>query len=623
MSVIEAAPAAMTPEAWRKLIRPHMNRRRQGALNLCEAALAEFPQAAELHVLRGEILILLGRGGRKVAQSLSRALELAGPDPKIAIKVARAYSRQGRIIDAIALVESALAYGETSARIRARAMEILVDVGDFHEAALELAADAGADPELQTILDRALAGLADDAGQGLTPEGKGLYRRGMEHLRREEPSQAAPVFARLTRACPAYAPGWLGRRGALEAQGSAEDAAGLPKRWIQAAATPAAVIGAVMNRRLSPRGLAFDPRERFPVRPKEALFETVGSAAELTSGEDVLLQLDPGGQAVDLDPVISLDGQGRDLVEIRHRAAEQFIASIGDAAVVGRGVVLTRDGALVDELNIHSAYKLNAERDGDEIRFEPATFRDGLCPMRVFGQPALLLTGPTDSSFGDWMVNFPPRLAMAEAAGLDCPVLLRADASPAVLQMLAALGVPESRILFHDPTGVSLFPKLYAPSWPLPRRDRPMADLFGVYRRAARCGGARARERLYLSREHISKRRLANELQVQALFEAKGFRVIHPERLEFEEMLQLFARPACVAGAYGSAFLNLAFSVEKPVGLALMPPESEGFLKELAFWLGSAGVRFGYLRGEGTADTWTVRLPEVEAAIDEVLRQAD
>jgi capsular polysaccharide biosynthesis protein len=264
------------------------------------------------------------------------------------------------------------------------------------------------------------------------------------------------------------------------------------------------------------------------------------------------------------------------------------------------------------------------------MTFDPLRFRDGMGAVRIFERPALLMCGPTDASFGDWIINFPPRLALAEAAGLhDLSVVVRRDHQSQALDILAALGVGPDRIVLHDLEGVSLFPRLIVPSWPTPAKLAPSAGVYDVYRRVAARPPAGERPLLYLARRNQTSRRMANEDQVCALFERRGFRAVDPGSLSFAEVRELFANPACVAGPFGSAFHNLAFGAGKPINLVLLPDHTRHYLDEIALWHGDLGLRFGYLLGESLPDAgsdagakhapWIAPLDRLDQAIDTIL----
>ena len=303
------------------------------------------------------------------------------------------------------------------------------------------------------------------------------------------------------------------------------------------------------------------------------------------------------------------------------------MVSVRNPMLVGRGVVVNEAGVVIEDLIPRDPREYLAQRQGDALMLDSRRFKGGLCSYRVFEEPAFLLAGPTDRSFGDWIINFPPKLLLAEAAGLDCRIVITADPLPQTIDMLAALGVDRSRLIFHDELGVSIFPRLYAPSWTLMDRIHPTPGLFDVYKRAALPAAPGPGPRLYLSREGVDNRSLVNEPQMRALFERRGFQVVHPERLSFNEMRETFANPSCVAGPYGSALLNLAFSSCLATCLFVAAPEPDLFIQEAMTWLGALGLTFGYVRGRPVDEQaprlrtgpWHAPLDQVEQALDRIL----
>lgn len=570
-------------------------------------------------------------------QDLSRAFEADPTNVPVALKLARLYAGRGRPTRAGEVLNACRASAGLERNLLRDGGRLYFEIGDFGRAARwygrAIAVDANPDEALIQANELTIDAAVEDALQGAGPDNKRDYLKAVELLLRERPGIAESRFAALTRAVPNYAPAWLGWRGALEVLGRADDAKAMGSAWVAASPKSAAIIPSAMARRLSARGLVFDPHEPVRVRPKGESLARAFSGEALRAGGDSLLQLPKGPPSQELDPVIPLAAAGEQKTHFSFRTAPRFVVSIEGAALVGRGLVLNLEGETPEELSPPSHWgKAGFRRFGDHLVADPALFMGGLYPVRTFDTPALLLTAPTDASFGDWILNFPPRLALAAAAGLDCPIVVRMGTRPAWIEMLVSLGVDPKRIIFHHPAGVSLFPRLFAPSWPLPKRGQPMTDLFGIYHELAQARGAGAAptQRLYLSREGVSGRRLANEAQVRAAFERRGFRTVRPEQLGLKSAQALFASAAVVAGPYGSAFLNVVHSPVAPAALVLMPPESlsppesTGFLDEVALWLGGNGARFGYLFGDlvpavsGEA-SWTMPIDKVEAALDELL----
>ncbi len=629
LDAAESPTTAMTSDDWRRRLSERRANGPADALAAVDEALAAFPLDAGFHSFRATQLYLMSRLDEAEA-AFKRALARESSAATM-LKLARVHVAQGRRREALELAGQALADGQYRARGLSRASVLYAALGD-HQSAVELLTEAIATSpaqDLKAARERALACLAEDAEAGVHPPHKRLFGEALEHLRRGDPAAAEPLFAELTQCCAAYAPAWIGLRGALVAQGRTAEAQAVRSAWAAAAPSAASVIDAGMDRTLGGRGFLFDPRDRFPFRPMAKVLRRTDSPEDLKASDDVYFVIDPGGTPVEYDPVVSLDGRGHDRFRVRYRTAPKHVAALKGAMIVGDGVVITAHGEIIQDLCPTKPSKYGARREGACLAFEPGRFGDGVRAIRCFDTPAFLMTGPTDTAFGDWIINFGSRPALLEAAGLDCPVVVRSTLPAKSLDMLQALGVSRDRILRHDPETISLFPKLYVPSWPSGNKFQPMAGVFDVYRRAALPPTPGARPLLYLTRRGSSKRRMVNEDEVCALFARRGFQIVDPGGLGFEEVRRLFANPACVAGGFGSAFHNLAFCGGRPINLVLLPTHTELHLDEVAIWHGDHGLRFGYVWGESLPDPrfgadrrqapWQAPLEEVERAIDQIL----
>lgn len=578
----------------------------------CKQALKRFPDAPILWSLRGR-LFLKARDHEKAAPALERALELAPDDAVARLALAETRLAQGLPMTALAVLDGA---PHASGFLRCMGVQVgslRLRAGDYH-GAVEVLTTETSEPIAGPMLEYAREAGASESAQGLQPDDKRAYLAATEALVRGEPAKAQTVFAGLVERAPGYGPAWVGLRGAMVAQGRADP---------QFPDAPDAMRPS-LARKPGRRGLVFDPRDTFPLRPRAELMREATNLAELARGQDAWLTIDRGGVAVELRPTIACGGAG-DGVGLAYDTAEGFVGALGDAALVGRGVAIGRCGALVEELQPQaSPDKFGARLEAGGVKFDPAPFRDGFCAVRTFDEPALLMAGPTDGAFGDWMVNFMPRIALANRAGLDVPLVIRTTAPPFVRRTLAFLGFGEERLFEHAPEGVSVFRRLYVPSWPLPMRGRATAGLLQGLEVDAPAH-ASGPQRLYLSRENMKPRPLVNEREVRACFEAKGFVTVYPEQLALEELHALLSSARHVAGPYGSAFLNLAFCRRKPTCLVCAPAYYDGFLREITLWLGSMGAPFGLLLGEaGDAGPlreapWTLDLGRLEGAIERVL----
>ena len=631
------ARSSWAPHEWRRWVDEHEANGAGNALAAVGEALAAFPDNYELCLIQGKLLLAYGRLDESEA-CLGRALDLWPGSVVAMMRLAEVHVIQGRYQEATDKIKAVLATGKKRRRMLARASGLFLTMGDYSAAlqTLATAIDDNPSADLIELRDGALAHLAEDEAAGISAADKSIYLRALERLRLEDPGSAAGALSGLVRRCPDFTPGWIALRGALEVQGRAEDAKALRYVWAPATRRSAAVVDMAMNRTLGKRGFLFDTRDRFPLRRLDQALTKVDEAAALKASDNVYLEIDPGGRRVEHDPVVSLDGHGGDKVSVRYVTAPKYLASISNAALVGEGVAITEQGEVIAELTHANPQKYAGRIEDDEVLFRWDSFADGMCAVRCYDTPAFVMAGPTDASFGDWMINFPPRLAFAQIAALDCPVVVRRSQPSVRLDMLAALGIPKDRVLFHDPQTVSVFPKLYLPSWPTPDKANPSAGVYNVYQRAALKPGPGDRPLIYLTRQNVSSRPMVNEPEVCALFAARGFAIVDPARLTFDETRALFASPACVAGPFGSSFHNLAFcaqdparQVSKPVNLVILPDNTRHHLTEVALWHGDLGMRFAYVWGESLPDIrlglgqrhapWIAPLDRLERAIDKVL----
>ena len=647
MAAPSPQPAGATPsvpdapadaEAEIRALGEHASRQRVARLSakdpeaaraLCSQALAVFPRYGPLHALRA-VLLIKAELWVEAEQALQTAIELSPENPKNLVNLARIRFRQGRFAEASALLKSAKAHARGDAWFAAELAQHGLILRDFEMATQMLGTlDETSDPELLALMDRAREGLAADALAGVAPEARRKVQLAMEMLRRGDPVAAEAQVAPVVTQHPGMVEAWLALRGALWAQGQAAKAEELRSAWLAAAPDAEPVIRTMMTRSLSPRGLLFDPRERFPLVRKEDVLRRAATPAELLDGSDSYFEIDPGGRTIRHQPVISLTDDGSDDLEVEVRTSPSFVLSLGAAALVDRGVALTASNQVIDQSLLPEwNTKCHSSKQDGGLQFDGWHFADGGLHVTYHDTPAFLVAGPTDLNFGDWAYNFLPRLDLAEAARLDVPLVVNADIPARYVDMLETLGASRDRLIFHDPDNVSVFRRLYVPAWPSRDRLEPVESQYRVYARARARAARGPRERLFLSRRNISKRALVNEAEVREIFLARGFRVVCPEEDSFAQNLETFARPECVAGPYGSAFRNLHFSPEPPPAFVLMAPDSPRFVRGTVLWFAQAGMRFGYVRGRLAPGfeqanprlaPWTISLDEVAAKLDRFL----
>ncbi len=417
------------------------------------------------------------------------------------------------------------------------------------------------------------------------------------------PDDALPVFQDLVEAHPRGLEARLGLLGALHAMDRADEAAELRASWRRAWPSHRAGLDAVLARPLSRRGLVFDPNDPLPVRPIGEVLTEVETAEELRRTPNSFVRLDRGKQRIESAPVISLEPDGSDAMQIRRSTMPRLMARFDDALLFGIGLVVSQSGVVVSDFL--AGHKFRVELENGMMRFDPDSLRNsaseaGSREVTVFDAPGLLMAGPTDRSYGDWINQFPTRLTISEAAGVNVPPVIRAKTDDRYLEMLTALGVDRDGLMRHHGF-ISIFSQLYVPSWPLARRQNPMPGWFDIYRRAWAPAPAE-RRRIYLTRLGVRHRSLINEREIAEIFARRGFDIVAPETLNMGEMIELFAGPSIVAGPYGSAMRSLVFCRQKPTVFTIMPPYSRRFVEGSALFFAQAGVRFAWVKGTPAAE---------------------
>ena len=557
---------------------------------------------------------------------LAAQLEANPADSRAALDIARIQIPLDKPAKLMIRLASPAILDSLDPGVRREAGELLLEVGAYAEAKAEAerALSLSPDAPVHDLLAKAERAMAAEARLGVTPDLKRSYLTGMQRLVHGQVAWSAQHFEEVIAAAPRFVPAWIGLRGALEAEGDTAAVEALLERWVTAAPETAALARIVMGRRMTANGLLFDRRSQMPFRAMRETLPQVRTLDALRASPAAFLALDPGGQEVTLDPVIRSRRDGSDRILLNYRTPEVFIAGLDDAALVGRGVIVDAGGTVVRELHHPTLKKYGMADDGRHVGFDRVLFRSWLSEVKVHDTPALLMAGPTDNSFGDWMLSVMPRLAIARAAGLRCPVVVSAHAPEPFLELLRQVGLRDEDIIIHDPNGISLFRKLYVPSWPMREFLTPMSGLFEVFRDLTLPTKPGPGRRIYLSRERITRRGMVNETEVREIFERHGFEVIHPQDVPLMQMRQLLADADYVAAPYGSALLNLAMAGRKPKVIVFAPPLKLGFLRQAALWLGAMGLKFSYVLGEPVGElgrldikdyNWVAPIDRVEEAL--------
>ena len=187
--------------------------------------------------------------------------------------------------------------------------------------------------------------------------------------------------------------------------------------------------------------------------------------------------------------------------------------------------------------------------------------------------PLYLADTPFPKIHGHLLVEVLPKLwAYGDVAGMTVATSVPASRTRKVL--MDALGVDDDAILTLTE---SIRPgEVYLPTPPVMLMDyvHPAAqDVFARLARLAERSDAGRPERLYVSRSKVGRRPLANETEVEAVFESLGFTIYHPQDHPIEDQIRTFSDARLVAGSGGSALHNAVFSTKLERLLILSSPD--------------------------------------------------
>lgn len=85
-------------------------------------------------------------------------------------------------------------------------------------------------------------------------------------------------------------------------------------------------------------------------------------------------------------------------------------------------------------------------------------------------------------------------------------------------------------------------------------------------------------KRLYLARKEKQFSRLANEDEIEKLFEVYGFQAIYTQDYSFSEQVKMFSEAEAVAGVSGAAFANIVFCAPGTEIICIIPQEYQFYL---------------------------------------------
>ena len=278
-----------------------------------------------------------------------------------------------------------------------------------------------------------------------------------------------------------------------------------------------------------------------------------------------------------------------------------MVARISNAVVLKRGVLVDKQHRVIKDslINLH-----NAARFSDEV----APHYDAACkdPSAIQQLPDgayVMLKQTWDGNFGHWLIESLPRIEMVRREfGVSGLTFIVSDNTGPLrkvyLDTLAMFGVGASQVLHLSDVTRRIADVIY----PSPMTVQPWVKSPQVIRilealqRHASDESPRP-EKLFVSRNGWSQRRLLNEDAVVEMLNARGYLMIQPETLDIAQQIALFSQARLVIGSLGAALSNIVFG---PRGVKLLALTTEHMGDDF-FW-DLAALKDGYYTSlHGTA----------------------
>jgi hypothetical protein len=321
-------------------------------------------------------------------------------------------------------------------------------------------------------------------------------------------------------------------------------------------------------------------------------------------------------------PVPEVIGES-DAVEQSGLSRSAFLTCLEDVAIRGRSaIVLTPTKAIVDYEND----ELECFADSPEL--DPGVLhagKDGYWVMEPVEYPmaideAFMLSGSHTNDFGHWLTEYLPKLAIALMAGLpQVPIIVDKGMPRSHTQSIELL-CPWARIIVlphlsscrvrklwcaSNPVYRGYYPTDWTSAWKgmLPDPDnfaRAIRELKRLAEDAIR--PATGHERVFLARHPKRKKKLANHAAIEAAAAARGFHVVYPEDLAFEEQLRLVHHARHVVAPDGSNGL-LAYFVSPGARVCFLNSPHTLPLVELSGILAALGAEFSIITGPMVSET--------------------
>jgi dTDP-4-amino-4,6-dideoxygalactose transaminase/capsular polysaccharide biosynthesis protein len=267
-----------------------------------------------------------------------------------------------------------------------------------------------------------------------------------------------------------------------------------------------------------------------------------------------------------------------------------YVATLPGATIFAKsGLILMPDGAVLNDTATDERFglyldlphdKTVLQRDGDRILLNVGSHSI----EEIAG--GVMLSGWASEHFGHWVPEYLCRLACLERHPrfAELPIIVDSDMPVQHLQYLSLI---VTNPILQIPAGGGLrcgelivaSPTTFFPVHLTRDQQVPPENVGGVSVEGARLVQKRVLEKmplpsvrnrkLYLSRRRRTWRRLLNEDEISSVLAERGFEVLYPEEMTFEDQVRMYQSASIVVAPNGSSLLNAMFASRDLVLIAL------------------------------------------------------
>ncbi|MBU1378792.1 MAG: glycosyltransferase family 61 protein [Alphaproteobacteria bacterium] len=279
-----------------------------------------------------------------------------------------------------------------------------------------------------------------------------------------------------------------------------------------------------------------------------------------------------------------------------------YAATLRDATVFAKSsLVLMPGGVVLNDMLADERYGryLLLTHDKTVIHREDDRLLVDVGKHRIEELDAgIMLSGWASEHFGHWVPEYIFRLAYLERhprfaelpiiVDSDMPIqhleYLRLLVSNPIVQIPAGGGLRCRELVVGSPS--TFFPVHLSDDHQVPPENHgglPTESMRFVQERVMQRSPPSARQgrKLYLSRKSRGWRRLLNEDEISATLAVRGFEILFPETMSFEEQVKMYQGAEVVVAPNGSSLLNAIFA---PKALKLIVLSQRGLFNWATFY---------------------------------------